>query len=224
MIFKNYLANAQTIFNSFPNQNVWLQGGLKPNRQIQNPEAGYCVVLRYDQETTAAIARFMSKVRAVLPPVLEYARRNLHTTIGIYGKGDMGGFVPDPATLQNLAKSVEQGISRGSQDPQIEFGRWLYNDEAMLVSGCPNQALWQIFQDVGIACRENGYTLEMGRIVHITTARFISSVTRPIFEQFVHLMESAPVLGSVRPCAIDLAVWRCDGLTFDIVTHKRFSL
>jgi hypothetical protein len=224
MTFENYLANAQTIFKSFPNQDVWLQGGLKPNRQVQNPEAGYCVVLRYDQETTTALVRFMSKIQAVLPPILEYTQRNLHTTIGVYGKGDMRGFTPDPAALQNLAKSIEQGINNHPQGPLIELGQWLFNDEAMLVSGYPNQALWQIFQNIGNACQKNGHALKMGRIVHITTARFISAVTRPMFEQFANMMESAPVLGPVRPCGIDLAVWRCDGLTFEIITHQRYNL
>jgi hypothetical protein len=64
----------------------------------------------------------------------------------------------------------------------------------------------------------------MARVIHITTARFISGISRPEFEQFVHLMKSAPKIASAKPNAIDLATWHCDGLTFDIATHKRYYL
>jgi hypothetical protein len=36
------------------------------------PEAGYCVVIREDEKTTNAISRFMKKVYAILPPMVEY--------------------------------------------------------------------------------------------------------------------------------------------------------
>jgi hypothetical protein len=42
MTFTDYLKNAQSIFGSFLNEAVGAQGGVKPNRQIENPEAGYC--------------------------------------------------------------------------------------------------------------------------------------------------------------------------------------
>ncbi len=38
------------------------------------------------------------------------------------------------------------------------------------------------------------------------------------------LMKSAPVLEPTKPIAIDLATWRCDGLEFNLVTHKRYIL
>jgi 2'-5' RNA ligase len=224
MTFDSFVKNARAIFDSFPNEQVWLQGGLRPNRQLQKPEAGYCIVIRYDEKTTSAISHFMTKIRSVLPPIVEYSEQNLHTTVGTYGKRNMEGFVPDSATLQHLMKSVEKGINNHPQNLRIEFGRWLYNDEAILVSGYPNQDLWYLFQDIENACQENGYPLEMGRIVHITTARFISGVSRQEFEKFILLMKSAPTVTPARPSAIDLATWRCDGLEFNLVTYKRYCL
>jgi len=46
MTFDFYVENAQAIFDGFPNEQVWIQGGLRPNKQLQNPEAGYCIVIR----------------------------------------------------------------------------------------------------------------------------------------------------------------------------------
>lgn len=224
MTFDIFVENAKIIFDSFPNEKVWFQGGLRPNRQLQKPEAGYCIVVRYDEKTTSAISHFMTKVRSVLPPIVEYSEQNLHTTVGTYGKGNMEGFVPDSATLQHLLKSVEKGISNRSQNLCVEFGKWLYNDEAMLISGYPNQDLWCLFQDIKNACQENGYPLEIGRIVHITTARFISGVSHQEFGNFILLIKSAPTVAPAKLSAIDLATWRCDGLEFNLVIHKRYWL
>jgi hypothetical protein len=44
------------------------------------------------------------------------------------------------------------------------------------------------------------------------------------FEKFGLLVKSAPILGTTKPVAIDLATWRCDGLEFNLVTHKRYVL
>ena len=100
--FESYLANSKAVFERFPNERVWLQGGFVPNRQLQKPEAGYCVVIRYDDKTTDVIAHFMRKVQAILPPVVEYNERSLHTTIGVFDKGELKGFVPDVAVLKSL--------------------------------------------------------------------------------------------------------------------------
>jgi 2'-5' RNA ligase len=224
MNFDTFVEKAQAIFDSFPNEQVWLQGGLRPNRQLQRPEAGLCIVMRYDEMTTSPISHFMTKIRSILPLIVEYSQQNLHTTVGTYGKGDVDGFVPDLITLQHLMRSVEKGIGNRPQNLRVAFGKWLYNDEAILISGFPNEELWQLFQNIGDACQEKGYPLEMARIIHITTARFISSISRPEFEQFVRLMKSAPMIASTKPNAIDLATWHCDGLAFDIVTHKRYWL
>jgi len=223
MTFDVFVKNAQVIFDSFPNEQVWIQGGLRPNRQLQKPEAGYCVVFRYDEKITRVISHFMKKIRSFLPHLVEYNEQNLHTTIGTYGKSNMKEFVPDSAILQLLMESVEKGINNYSQNICIEFRKWLYNDEAILVSGYPNQDLWCLCQNIGNAFQEDGFSLEMGRIIHITTARFTSNVSFQEFEKFSLLMKSAPVLETTKPIAIDLATWRCDGLEFNIVTHKRLS-
>jgi hypothetical protein len=224
MIFDDYIDNAQAIFDGFPNEQVWIQGGFAPNRQLQKPEAGFCIVLRYDDKTTSAISRFMTKVRTILPPIVEYDERNFHSTIGVYGKRNLHDFVPESTTLKLLKNSVEKGLALSPQNPHIEFGKWLYNNEAILLSGYPNQALWELSQNINHACRENGYALEMGRIIHITTARFISGVTSQVFEQFTNLMKSAPFIKPTKPSALDLATWRCDGLTFDLDAHHRYRL
>ena len=67
MLFDDFIANSKSVFASFPNERVWLQGGFLPNRQLQKPEAGYCVVMRFDEKTTELIVAFMEKVRAILP-------------------------------------------------------------------------------------------------------------------------------------------------------------
>jgi hypothetical protein len=224
MTFELFIENAQAIFDSFPNERVWLQGGLRANRQLGKPEAGYCIVLRYDEKTTRAIEIFMRRVRSVLPPVVAYNQQNLHTTVGTYGKGNLQGFKPEPATLQRLMESVETGLSNQLHDLQIDFGGWFYNDETILISGYPNLELWQLCQNIGNTCQNNGFPLEMGRMMHVTTARFISNITGLEFDKFSNIMKTAPVIRTVTPSSIDLATWSCDGLKFNLVTHKRYLL
>jgi hypothetical protein len=166
----------------------------------------------------------MEKVRAILPPIVEYTPKTFHTTIGVYGKEETKEFVPDSELLSYLAESVEEGLNGCSGNPCVEFGRWLFNHETILVSGHPNKDLWQLSQKVEAACKKNELALEMGRIIHVTTARFISGVTRQVFERFLQIMESAPAIEITKPKAVDLASWCCDGLIFDLVTHKRYAL
>jgi 2'-5' RNA ligase len=224
MTFADYITNAQGIFDRFPNETVWAQGGVKPNRQIENPEAGYCIVFRYDEETAGAISQFMTQLHAALPPMVVYNAPNLHTTIGVYGKRRLQEFEPDQAITKRLASSIQEGLRHCPHNPGLELQKWLFNNEAVLVSGSPNEALWRLAQDIGRAGQRNGFKLEMSRITHITTARFIVDFTKQIFDHFVFLMKSAPLIGAVKPNAIDLATWQCDGLSFKLATHNRFFL
>ena len=224
MTFENFIANSKAIFEAFPNEQVWLQGGFRANRQIGMPEAGYCVVLRYDQNVTDLIANYMKKIFAILPPVVEYDAQSLHTTIGVFEKGAVKGFAPDSEVLKRLGKSVKTGLRNNPGNPAVTFERWLYNQEAMLISGYPNLDLWYLMQKIGEACQENGVPLERGHIMHITTARFTRGVSRPVFEQFLRLMDSAPIIGTTKPSAIDVATWQCDGLMFDLVTHDQYLI
>ena len=220
----DFLENAQSIFESFPNEQVWAQGGLQPKRQLQKPEAGYCVVFRYDEKITSVITHFMAKIHSTLPNLLTYNAENLHTTIGTYGKTDMKEFVSDSTIIRRLEESLEKGLSGHSGNILIEFGKWLYNEEAILIPGYPNQELWHLIQSIGNICQENGLSLDMGRIMHITTARFTENVSFQTFEAFSSIMKTAPVLNGVKPIAIDLATWSCDGLIFNLIPHKHFIL
>lgn len=222
--FDTFVKNAQTIFDSFPNEAVFTQGGLKPNRQLQYPEAGYCIMLRYAETVTRTISHFMAGVHSIMPSILNYRECELHTTIGTYGKREMGGFSPESIILHRLMQSIEKGLNDYSKGLSVRFGKWLYNDEAILVSGYPNQELWTLFQAVGNACQENRYPLQMGQITHITTARFTMSVSPQTFVQFKDLMQTAPVMEPAKPIAIDLATWHCDGHSFELATHKRYCL
>jgi hypothetical protein len=224
MNFESFIANSKAIFERYPNEQVWLQGGFVPNRQLQQPEAGYCVVLRYDGETTHLISHFMSKVYAILPPAVEYNERSFHTTVGIFGKGELKGFEPDSAIPKSLGNSVETGLMNSPRDPKVTLDKWLFNNESLLISGYPNQDLWQLSQNIVNASQGNRVPLEPVTIIHITTARFIRAVPSGIFEQFLHLMQEAPLIGPTKPMAIDIATWRCDGMTFEIVIHERFPL
>ena len=222
--FDTYIANTKVIFGSFPNERVWSQGGLMPNRQLQEPEAGYCIVLRYAEDTTDSISHLMSQIRAILPPVVEYNERNLHSTIGVYSKQRMSEFVPEPVALKGLRMAIEDGISRRPHNLRVELDHWLLNNETIVIPGYPNHDLWRLAKSIGDICSRDGYELEMAQIIHVTTARFISGVSYPIFQQLTRLVKSSPRIGSVKPAAIELATWRCDGLMFELDTHSRYSL
>ena len=224
MTFESFIENSKAIFEQFPNEQVWFQGGLVPNRQLQTPEAGYCVAIRYDEITTHAISAFMRKAYAILPPTVEYNIQSFHSTIGVFAKGDLSEFLPDITILESLRKSVASALIKAPGNPRVQFGKWLFNAEAILVSGFPNHDLWNLSQAIGTACQENRVPLEQGRIIHITTARFISAVSGRVFNQFTRLMETAPVLKPAKPSAIAVATWRCDGLTFEITPHEQFPL
>jgi hypothetical protein len=224
MTFEGFITNSKAIIERFPNQQVWLQGGFSANRQLYKPEAGYCIVIRYDEKTTSLISHFIQELYSILPPVVEYNERSFHTTIGVFNKSELKGFVPDPSVLKLLSKSVQAGLWKGTENPEVTFEKWAFNNEAILVPGYPNHDLWCLAQNIMNACHENRVPLEPWRIIHITTARFIHGVSQQVFKQFLLLMESAPALEPTKPIAIDVATWRCDGLTFEMATHERYPL
>ena len=224
MTFTDYIKNAHDIFDRFPNEAVWMQGGIKPNRQVGNPEAGYCIVFHYDEQTATIIREFMTRLQADLPPMLVYDAHNLHTTIGVYGKRELQEFEPDQAIIKRLASSIQEELRHCPPNLCLELGKWLFNNEAVLVPGFPNEALWSLSQGIGDACNLNDLPLKMSRIMHITTARFIDDFNKQMFDRFVFLMKSAPLIGVIKPTAIDVATWQCDGLSFKLATHNRFFL
>lgn len=224
MTFDHYLANVQAIFDSFPNEAVWFQGGIRPNRQLRNPEAGYCIVFRYDEETADKISRYMVKLRSVLPTVVEYNVHNFHTTIGIYGKGKMSEFIPDSSVIDGLDESVNESLRNYHLTSKTKLDRWLFNNETLIISAYPNQDLWRLMQSVGRACKLNGYPLEMAQITHITTARFVRGIDHEGFQRLGFMIKNAPSIGVVKPNSIDLSTWRCDGLKFELSTHIRYYL
>jgi hypothetical protein len=166
----------------------------------------------------------MTHLHAALPPMVVYDAHDLHSTIGVYGKRRLQEFEPDQAVIKRLARSIQAGLRHCPQNPGLELHKWLFNNEAILVSGYPNEALWRLAQDIGQACQLNGFKLEISRIAHITTARFTVDFTKQMFNHFVFLMKSAPLIGAVKPNTIDLATWQCDGLSFKLATHNRFCL
>ena len=166
----------------------------------------------------------MTRLYADLPPMLVYDAHNLHTTIGVYGKRELQEFETDQAIIKRLASSIQEELRRCPPNPCLELGKWLFNNEAVLVSGFPNEALWSLSQRIGRVCNLNDLSLDTPRIMHITTARFIDNFNKKMFDQFVFLMKSAPLIGAVKPNAIDVATWQCDGLSFKLATHNRFLL
>ena len=84
--------------------------------------------------------------------------------------------------------------------------------------------LWHLCQDIEKSFQENGFSLDMGRIIHITTTRFSSQISFQEIEQFDLLVKSAPILGTMKPVLIGLAAWNCDGMKLNLVSHERFIL
>jgi hypothetical protein len=219
-----FINHAQAIFDRFPNQQVFEQGGLRPNPQLRRPEAGYALALRYPAPAVAAIARFLDQMYAVLPPCVEYGAPNLHTTLGVYGKTALPGFAPAPETLRCLAAALAAGLAHRPPDLQIRFGPWLYNAEAVIIAAYPDPALWQLFQALGRACQAAGCPLEMSWGPHLTAARFIAPLALPAAAPFMRLMQSAPLIAPARPSAIDLVTWTCNGHKFELLTHAHAGL
>ena len=42
--------------------------------------------------------------------------------------------------------------------------------------------------------------------------------------KFARLMKAVPLIGSTKPIAVELATWRCDGMTFELGGHGRYPL
>lgn len=209
---------------SFPNERIRDQGRFLPNRQLQAPEAGCCVVLRYGRNVTNLLSRFMENIRALLPPIVAYDESSFHTTLGVFQKSDPGTFRRDPTIYRVLAEAVEESMEVLHDRPGIDLMKWLYNQEALLCGGLPNRSLWEFSCRVGEICVARGIPLEMGRMMHITTARFIEGVDQAVFNRFVALMRDAPVPGPVYPRAVDVAAWRCDGLVFELDVYQSLPL
>lgn len=222
--FERFNDRSDTRIASFPNEKVWDQGGFRPNRQLLAPEAGYCVILRYPEDVAGALSRFAAEIRTVLPPVVAYCEASLHTTIGVYRKGDLEAFVPDPNVQCALKKAVEEGVKRCEGPLRIALETWLFNHEAVLCAGKPNLETWNMVQSIGAACSQRGLELEMARMLHVSVARWITGVDELVFKKFVDVMARAPALGPVHLAAVDVATWRCDGLTFVLDVHHRFRL
>lgn len=224
MNFDSYITESRTAMEAFPNERIRDRGCFMPNRQLQTPEAGTCIVLRYDRNVADVLTRLLVPLREILPPIVDYDESTFHTTLGVFQKSAPGDFRQNPTTFRVLAEAVEEGVESLRDRPQIDLVKWLYNREALLCGGLPNRSLWELSRRIGAACRARGFPLEMSRMMHITTARFIKDAGPAVFDKFVARVRDAPVPGVTGPRAVDVAGWRCDGVTFELDVFRSLPL
>jgi len=148
-----------------------------------------------------------------------YDKKTIHTTIFDYSLSE--GFKPDEAILKDLC-AVALNI-RGN-NVSIDYSRWLYNQNTVLVAGEPSRQFLEIAEEMKTNAQKRGIEPRLAWGAHITTNRFTEGRRRSELSDFFELMKEAPVLGKSDPIYMDVGYFIFDRQGFNITPYERFNL
>lgn len=186
--------------------------GLRPEKNLAEMRGGYTVAFIHPSHISSVFSSLSCHVARIVPSVA-YRAGDIHTTIGMCGKGP--GFLYEAKPEQRrilaaLCATTERLLERyQSSALSIDFKEYLLTPETLLAAGTPNEAFVLFVQEaVGIA-REHGITLEPAWGAHVTVARFKVSAPRDAASAVLQCVRRAelPTQSVATELAVGYSLW-----------------
>ena len=216
MEFRDFLVGQGEVYAKFRDTSKLEAEGTKPN--ISNFQ-GYMISFRHRSEIAQRAEDFSKRLSQTVP-LMVYDSDTIHTTISDFGiKED---FTQNKDILERLCSCVRDVIVQNK--PEISYREWLYNQNTVLVAGIPNQAFFNVAQNICSLGEKNRVQLRLPWGAHITAGRFTEQKSPRELSDFLKLMKEAPVLGTSMPEKIDVAYFDFNRDGFKIICYERFKI
>lgn len=200
------------------------------------PQAAYLVVWRHPEHITDQVEELSIAINGLYQSVL-FNRFNAHTTLSDYGLTPHAVIHPTDtdtsATLDILSQSVKKGLDSMPQDiiadRGIAFGDVISNKKAVIATGHPTEATWNISEAVKAASASLG--IDKGRGLkgswgsHMTISRFPRSYAVQESKALRNILAQTPEFGTSLPTALEVGYFQTDPHKgFVYTTHDRYEL
>jgi hypothetical protein len=184
---------------------------------VGEPKGGYLIAFRHNNQFMDRVTTFSSKISACIPS-LRYTHSNLHTTITVYQHQPLQHFQPDRNILDTLHSTCQRIDQDALYAVSITFQEWLFNREAVIVAGQPNDAFWAVAESVQEQGKYANMDLRMPWGAHVTVARYMKD--SEAVKELTSVVDMAPALGESRPTSIWVGYHRTTSDGVDFVPHS----
>jgi len=185
---------------------------------VQEPTAGYIVAFRHPDAIARKFEQFSASV-AKLVPSLQFSRSDVHTTITVYEKQPLATFNVNSEILNQLEAACHRIDPSSLQAVHIEYSEWLFNSEAVIAAGHPNDAFWTVGENLREVGKQYGLDWRMPWGGHVTVGRYLADSNK-VNELRALVTKHAPKLGHSKPVAVIVGSYECSESGFRLFTKS----
>ncbi|MAE13807.1 hypothetical protein CMO92_04535 [Candidatus Woesearchaeota archaeon] len=193
--FQDFLDTQEEIYDRFRDTSAVQENGLTPSKPVIEGQGGYLIALRHNDSVVEPMARFAERLTDIVP-VITYDASNVHTALSAPHVSPR--FAPDDQILEELAVGVFQMV-HALEKPSISYIEWLYNQDTVILAGNPDQRFYTNLLKMERFFRDQGQSLPLPAMAHMTAARFTEPVPPCHLHDFYELMQDAPDIGTSKP-------------------------
>ncbi len=180
---------------------------------VNEPSAGYLVAWLYSDALMEKVAEVNGRINQIVPTI-RFGKGSAHTTITVYQKQPLASFKINRQTLTSLTEACNNLDTQLLQAVQIDFKEWLFNQEAFIAAGQPNDPFWQVGEALQAAGKARGLTLRMPWGAHMTVGRFLTPSGN--VNDLNKLAQQTPTLRLCNPCAIVISHYKAGPSAFEL--------
>lgn len=219
-MFQKYILRQNKIYGEF-------RVAMRSIRQLQiapcvkEPTSGYIVAFRHSDPISQKLERLSSNV-AELVPSLRFSRFDVHTTITVYQKQPADTFKVDSKILNSLRSAFHKIDISHLRSVRIDYQECLFNSEAVIAAGQPNDAFWQVGENLQNAGKQYGLDLRMPWGGHITVGRYLKESDK-ILELSELITNHMPIIGISTPLSVVVGHFECNKSGFRLYTDAEYE-
>lgn len=188
---------------------------------VKEPTSGYIVAFRHSDTISQKLERFSANV-AKLVPSMRFNRFDVHTTITVYRKQPLDTFNVDSNILDSLRSAFHQIDTSHFRSVRIDYQECLFNSEAVIVAGKPNDAFWQVGESLRDVGKQYGLDLRMPWGGHITVGRYLNNSDK-ISELSELVANRMPKLGISTPVSVVVGYYECSKSGFRLFADTEYE-
>ena len=216
-MFQEYVLKQNKIYDEFRATMHSIQQ-LQIASCVKESTAGYIVAFRHSDTISQELERFSANV-AELVPSLRFSRFDVHTTITVYQKQPLDTFKVDSKILNSLRSAFHKVDTSYLRSVRIDYQECLFNSEAVIIAGNPNDAFWQVGESLQKAGKQYGLDLRMPWGAHITVGRYMEGSGKiPELSELV--ANRMPKLGVSIPVSVVVGHYECSKSGFRLFTDE----
>lgn len=190
--FREFLLQQNEIYKDIgsKSRNV-LEKGLKPDKNTVQSKSGYIVAFLHDNEISEELAKLSRKISLVVPSI-SFKKEEIHTTIST--NITKYEHIPDKEIIEILIEAVKSAVSSFQGRVEIQFTKFLMNQNSIILAGDPNESFFNLSRKVVEGINKRGLCFRMPKMAHITVSRFLGKTDKRNIKNLIDILKKREVI------------------------------